>query len=159
MGAWKGPPPPMVWWSSVASMPAPWLGIQTSPSVSVNEERLPRMMSCDTNVRPVLLSVKRMGSKLVAEVGAVLSSHVELGVAGQTRPSKPTRSVCTIPPSYMTLPVFQFTPIDGSPEPTPMPAAICAGVGLWFWYRGGSPVAAGAGTGRGGAWISSAAAL
>ena len=79
-------------------MPDPRLGTQMSPSVSVTDERLPLMINCETTVRPVLLSVKRMGSKLVADVGALLSSHVDCGVVWQTS-SKPTRSVWTIPPS------------------------------------------------------------
>ena len=91
------------------------------------------MMSCDTNVRPVLLSVKRIGSKLVAELGALLSTQVDLGVAGQTASSYETRRVWVMPPWYSTLPVFQFTPIDGSPEPTPMPDAIWPTVGVAFW--------------------------
>ena len=79
-------------------MPDPRLGIQTSPSVSLTEDRLPLMISCETTVRPVLLSVKRMGSKLCADVGALLSSQVDAGVIWQMS-SKPTRSVWTMPPS------------------------------------------------------------
>src|SRR4028119_756557 len=62
-------PPPTVWWSTPELMPAPWLGVQVSPSLSVNDIKLTfEGRSCDTNVRLVLESVNKIGSKDVTEV-------------------------------------------------------------------------------------------
>src|SRR5438876_6107160 len=90
-----------------------------------------------------------MGSRLVTEVGALLSTQVDPGVAGQAS-SKATRRLWRMAPWYITFPLFQLAPIDGSPEPTPIPAATWPGEGVKFWYRGASPAASGAGGGGGG---------
>ena len=63
-GAWNGPPP-NVWWSMHEGSPDPSLGEKLSPSLSVNSVVLPAGVSpssCDTNVRPVVWSVNRIGS-------------------------------------------------------------------------------------------------
>lgn len=66
------------------------------PSLSLNEERLARglRIKCETNVRPVMWSVNRIGSKLLTEVGGFVSSQVEDGVCWHVS-SRLTRSVCS----------------------------------------------------------------
>ena len=65
-------------------------------------------------MRPVWLSVKRIGSRETRENGDRLS--VQVADAGERLSSKRTRSVW-LPASMNAAPVFQFTPIDGSPAP------------------------------------------
>src|SRR5437868_6248969 len=97
-------------------MPPPWLGFHVSPPSSLNDMRLVVPESCDAKTRlgcePVSWSQKRIGSSVVAEVGAVLSSHVAR--AGEEQSSKLTRYVLTFD-WKKTLPVLQSTPTDGSP--------------------------------------------
>ena len=70
--------------------------------------------SCDSITRPVVLSAQRIGSSETRAKGDRLSAQVAL--AGDGPSSKSTRRVW-FPDSMKTAPVFQFTPIDGSPAP------------------------------------------
>jgi hypothetical protein len=103
----------------------PWLGIQRSPSLSENAPSLRpvRSRSIPSHVRPVLGSVKRIGSESSCEVAEDLFSQSDFANDGHDR-SKPTRRVCTSDWN-MNLPVFQSAPIDGSPalRPRPLPGA------------------------------------
>ncbi|HCG00644.1 MAG TPA: hypothetical protein DEV93_08890 [Chloroflexi bacterium] len=58
-----------------------------------------------------------MGSRLSFDVVRELTSFQD-AVAGDVVPSKPTLNVCS-PATYMTFPVFQFRPKEGSPAPLP----------------------------------------
>src|SRR5258705_13069870 len=100
-------------------MPAPWLGVQVSPSLSVKDIKLVAPASCDEKVRPVRLSVNSIGSRLVTCVGTLFSSQVAR--AGDEASSNPIRSVCVYE-TKNTFPVFQLTPIEGSPASVPIPA-------------------------------------
>jgi hypothetical protein len=64
-------------------------------------------------------SVKRIGSRLVVLVIG-LSTNVQVGVAGDVAVLKLTRSVSSTALVIM-FPVFQFAPMDGSPELSPIP--------------------------------------
>src|ERR1044071_9916431 len=102
------------------------LGVHVAPSSSVNDIRLDLTKSCETKVRPVALSVKRIGSSEVIEVLAALtSSHV--AVAGEAESLKRTRKVWR-PEMNMAAPVFQLTPMVGSPALSPRPE-----VAAKFW--------------------------
>src|SRR5262249_58851960 len=72
--------------------------------------------SCDEKVRlgppSRPSSVKRIGSRLTRANGDRLSSQI--AVAGVVASLNVTRSVW-LPASMNALPVFQFTPMDGSP--------------------------------------------
>src|SRR6266511_1811484 len=62
-------PPPTVWWSAPDAIPQPtgfWN--QLAPSLSVKAIRLQSADSCETNVRPVVWSVKRIGSSDAVDV-------------------------------------------------------------------------------------------
>src|SRR5687767_7827254 len=86
-------PPPIVWWSTPELMPDPWLNCHVSPSSLVNAERLCLLgkMSCDTKVRPVAGSVKRIGSLVLSPVvRKLLLNHCAL--AGDELSSKLARS-------------------------------------------------------------------
>src|ERR671920_562223 len=97
-------------------MPDPMLGVHVSPSSSVNAIRLVFAGSnCDTNVRLVVESVKRIGSKVVIDVvGADLFTHAAVPLPSLNV----TRSVCT-PAMNIALPLFQFRPMVGSPALLP----------------------------------------
>src|SRR3954454_19524625 len=98
-------------------MPQPiGFGVQLAPSLSVNAISEQPPASCDTNVRPVDLSVNRIGSSDVVDVNGCPTLAQ---VGGEVE--KSTRSVSR-PAWYMTLPVFQLLPIDGSPASLPIPA-------------------------------------
>src|SRR4051794_12965979 len=101
-GTFTGPspkgPPPSVWWSMPEPTPPPSVGLQLSPSVSVKQVRLARTgagISWDSKVRAGVLSVNRMGSKVVVAVhcgrAGLLSSQA--AVAGETVSSNVTRNV------------------------------------------------------------------
>src|ERR1051325_8079535 len=130
-------------------MPAPWLGSQLVPSLSVTAEELTSGLasSSETNVRPVDLSVKRIGSRLVTLVnGLPVDVHVDDGVVGHES-SKPTR-ITVLSERNIALPVSQFEPIDGSPASVPCPAASCDAAGVITLNRGApapvpSPAASG----------------
>ena len=83
-------------------------------------------LSCDSNTRPVWLSAQRMGSSETRANGDRLSAQVAL--AGETLSSKIARSVWL--PAWMKVaPVFQLTPMDGSPAPwAPLLVEPSAGV-------------------------------
>src|SRR5882672_3871886 len=91
---------------------------------SVNTRRLPfgapaGDTSWETIVRPVVRSVNRIGSIVIRFVQAkLLSSQVAL--AGIVESLKVTRRVC-LRAMNIALPVFQLTPIEGSPEALPKP--------------------------------------
>src|SRR5436853_6071206 len=126
-------------------MPAPWLGSQLTPSLSLTAEELTNGLasSSETNVRPVSWSVKRIGSRLVTLVnGLPVDVHVADGVVGQES-SKPTRNT-VFSERNIELPVSQFAPIDGSPASVPTPEASCAGDGVVTLKRGGRPLPSGA---------------
>src|SRR5215218_4779074 len=96
--------------------------VQFAPSLSVNTIALALPSSWETNVRlvrfgPASLSVKRIGSREVSEVvGALTSSHV--AGAGDAVSSHFARNVCN-EEINIAAPVFQFTPIVGSPAELP----------------------------------------
>src|SRR3954471_25097951 len=98
---------------------------QFAPSLSVNAIALALPSSCETNVRlvrlgPESLAVKRNGSIEVSEVvGALTSSHV--AGAGDAVSSHLMRNVCNAA-TNIAAPVFQFTPIVGSPAELPSSA-------------------------------------
>src|SRR5687768_3702368 len=98
-------------------MPAPMLGVQVSPSSSVKAIRLTfDGRSCETMVRLVWRSVKRIGSKVTIEV---VRPERSTQFAVPLESLKPlTRSVSR-PEMNMTLPLDQFTPRVGSPAPCP----------------------------------------
>src|SRR5689334_14683603 len=126
-------------------MPAPWLGSQLAPSLSLTADELTSGLasSSETNVRPVPWSVKRIGSRLVTLViGLPVDVHIAEGVAGQES-SKPTRKT-VLSERNMALPVSQFEPIEGSPASVPRPEASCAGEGVITLKRGGRPLPSGA---------------
>src|SRR4029079_165170 len=92
--------------------------VQVAPSSSEYDVALALPSSCETNVRLVRLSVKRIGSSEVSEVvGALTSSHV--AGAGDAVSSHLMRNVCN-DETNIAAPVFQFTPIDGSPAELPI---------------------------------------
>src|SRR5260370_39586144 len=99
--------------------PQPCDGIQVSASSSVKDIKLHAKMSCEANVRlgppKWPSSVNRIGARLLREKGERLSS--QNAVAGVTESLKVTRKVW-FPASMNTFPVFQSTPIDGSPAPS-----------------------------------------
>src|ERR671931_2812537 len=107
-----------------AGWPEPCVGNHVSPSSSVNDNSLVMPFNCDENVRFAPprrpSSVKRIGSRLTRANGERLSSHA--AVAGFTASLNVTRSVW-LPAPMNTLPVRQFTPIDGSPASCP-PALV-----------------------------------
>src|SRR5437588_9980287 len=126
-------------------MPAPWLGSHVAPSLSLIADALTSgfASSSDTNVRPVVLSVKRIGSRLVTLViGLPVLVHVDDGVVGHES-SKPTRNV-VLSERNIELPVSQFAPIDGSPASVPTPEASCDAEGVITLKRGGRPLPSGA---------------
>src|SRR4051812_30984931 len=104
-------------------MPPPWLGCHVSPSSSLKDIRLVVPESCEVKTRfgcePVLRSQKRIGSSVAADVGAVRSAHAAR--AGDEQSSKLTRYVLTFD-WKKTSPVFQSTPIEGSPALLPSAA-------------------------------------
>src|SRR6185295_2956991 len=119
----------MDWWSAPLGGPHPSSGIQLSPSSSVTADMLqpsvstPRLfaaagvINCETMVRPVLLSVNKIGSIVIRLVQRkLLSSHVAL--AGTVESSNVARRVCSSAMN-ITRPVFQLTPIVGSPALLP----------------------------------------
>src|SRR5436305_14563188 len=126
-------------------MPAPCLGNQLAPSSLVMADELTSGLasSSETKVRPVALSVNRIGSRLVMLVnGLPVLVHVDDGVVGQES-SKPTRKT-VLSERNIELPVSQVAPIDGSPASVPSPEASCAGEGVTTLKRGGSPLPSGA---------------
>src|SRR5438445_13327405 len=122
-------PPPTVSWSTPEGMPPPWLGVQSPgclpvtpppfapPSLSLNADRLSWPVNCETKVRLVKRSVKRIASRLTVEVVIKLTSF-QLAVAAEVQSLKLTCSVVR-PAWYMTFLVFQSTPQEGSPPLTP----------------------------------------
>src|SRR5690349_24165061 len=80
-----------------------------------------------------------MGSRLVALLGALLSSQNAVGEVGHES-SKVTRNVVRSEMN-IALPVFQLTPIDGSPASVPFPVLTRSICGVNTWKRGGNPVA------------------
>ena len=97
-------------------------------------------------VRPVIRSVKRIGSKSTCDVRGGLFSHSGLAQA----PLKVTRSVCTSDwnmarPSACPA-MGRPIPIDGSPELRPSVFGPASG-GVKFSYLGAGPAATGAGSG------------
>src|SRR3954469_579792 len=108
-------PQPTGFWNHVA------------PSSSENAMRLQARSNCETKVRPVRGEVQRMGSKLVREVRLELT-FVQVAAAGFTESSNATRKVCRLA-WYITLPVFKFTPIEGSPALVPKRAVPSLGTG------------------------------
>src|SRR5215470_15278699 len=84
-----------------------------------------------------------MGSRLVALLGALLSSQNAVGEVGHES-SKVTRKVVRSEMN-MAVPVFQLTPIDGSPASVPFPVLTRSFCGVNIWKRGGNPVACFAG--------------
>src|SRR5262249_60689898 len=119
--AWTAPPPPC-WVSRWRGVPHPLLGPQVPPPSAEKDERRPPApgsgttpadeINCETTVRPVLGSVKRIGSKLVTEVGALLSAHE--ATAGEEQSLKLTLSGCVIA-SMKEVAVFPLAPLGGSP--------------------------------------------
>ena len=97
-------------------MPPPCDGSQVSPSSSVRHISEVVPASCDSNVRPVCGSVNRIGSSDVCAVhlGRRALLFSQRAVAGALVSSNDTRYV-SLYAWYITLPLFQFTPIDGSP--------------------------------------------
>src|SRR2546423_11627593 len=119
----------------------PSLGMKLSPSSSVMSVVLPpgvRPSSCETNVRPVSWSVKRIGSPAARGVEASRSGFAsQFGFAGEEQSLKVARYRSgENPPKSMTRPPFgmlnmlleklwsdfQLQPIDGSPTSSAMPA-------------------------------------
>src|SRR5690242_7738669 len=101
-------------------MPPPVLGFQVAPSSSVQQVAESAPVSCDSNVRPVPWSVKRIGSRLsVLPWGqpsvAFAETSFQVAVTGEALSSKVTRYVDS-EDWYIVAPVFQSVPIDGSPE-------------------------------------------
>lgn len=74
-------------------------------------------MSWLTNVRPVVGSVKRMGSTVAWEVSGELTS-VQVAAGGAT-PSLNVTLYVVVSAWYIAAPLFQLEPIDGS-------TAVCA---------------------------------
>src|SRR2546426_12135500 len=105
-------------------MPPPWLGTQVVPSSSVNAERLSWPVNWATKVRLVKRSVKRIASRLANEVVRKLTSSQVTGAGGE-QSLKVTRSVGR-PALDMTFLVFQSTPQEGSPAPTPFGFGLSA---------------------------------
>src|SRR4051812_46843276 len=93
--------------------------VQDAPSSSVNASRLQSAESCETNVRPVAWSVKRIGSRVVTEV-SVEPTLVHVAVPALLL--KPDTRRVSRPAWNMTLPDDQLAPIDGSPESRPSAA-------------------------------------
>src|SRR5688572_14379801 len=97
-------------------MPAPWLGVQVSPSLSEKAMRLIFVgRSCETKVRLVRQSVKRIGSNEVIDVE---SPERSLQVAVPLASSKSTRRVSR-PEMNIVRPVDQLLPRVGSPASRP----------------------------------------
>src|SRR5882672_9963380 len=96
-------------------MPPPWLGVQFVPSLSVKAVRLSCPVNCETNVRPVMWSVNRMGSSDTVDVVAKLTSS-QVAFAGEVQSSKLILEVRNDPVN-ITLSVFQLHPMDGSSLP------------------------------------------
>src|SRR3954463_200435 len=96
--------------------------VHVAPSSSVNAIRLQPPISCETNVRFVCGSVQRMGSRLMVEV-TVAPTLVQFAVAGVVLSLKLMRNVSR-PDCTMALPVFRFTPMEGSPSPVPMRVTV-----------------------------------
>src|SRR5207244_4566077 len=119
-------------WVSTPPLPGPpSLGVQLAPSSSVSAARLVVPESCELNQRPVVWSMKPIGSSEAADdVGKLTSFHAEVG--GETESSNVTRSACS-PAWNMTLPLLKLAPSDGSPASPPRPF----GAG-WFAYVIGS---------------------
>src|SRR3954469_8936334 len=104
-------------------------GVHEEPSLSVNAISEQPPASCDTKGRPVEWSVNRIGSSEGVEVGGWPTLAQVGGLV-----EKSTRSVSR-PAWYMTLPVFQLLPIDGSPASAPIPG----GRGRCLRLGGGPP--------------------
>src|SRR6267378_2131356 len=126
--------------------PQPCEGSQVLASSSVNEVTLQAPSSCEAKVRlgppKCPSSVKRIGSRLTREKGERLSS--QLAVAGLKASLNVTRSVW-LPASMKTLPVFQLTPMDGSPAPC-CPEVVDPSAG-WMQFGGGCDVEQSSGAG------------
>ena len=106
-----------------------------APSSSVYEVVLQAPSSCDSKILPNWLSAQRMGSSETRANGDRTSVHVGLPAASNT-----ARKVW-FPASMKTAPLFQFTPMDGSPAPcAPLLVEPSAGVMVssagWFAYFG-----------------------
>src|SRR5205814_3764691 len=118
----------------------PSLGMKLSPSSSVMSVVLPagvRPSSCETKVRPVSGSVKRIGSPAARGVEARRSGFAsQFGFAGEEQSSKVARYKSgENPPKSITRPPFgmlnmlllelvsdfQLQPIEGSPTSSAMP--------------------------------------
>ena len=82
------------------------------PSLLVKAVRLSCPVNCETNVRPVMWSVNRIGSSVTVDVVAKLTS-CQVAVAGEVQSSKLILEVLSTPVN-ITLSVFQLHPMDGS---------------------------------------------
>src|SRR2546423_14628869 len=120
----------------------PSLGMKLSPSSSVMSVVLPpgvRPSSCETNVRPVSWSVKRIGSPAARGVEARRSGFAsQFGFAGEEQSLKgaryrsgenPPKSITRPPSGILNMlleklgSAFQLQPIAGPPPPPPRPPA------------------------------------
>src|SRR3989442_14332276 len=99
-------------------MPPPWLGVQAVPSLSVNAARLSWPVNCETKVRLVKRSVKRIASRLTTEVVIKLTSS-HLAVAGGAQSLKLTRGVRR-PARDTTFLAFPSTPPEALHGFTPL---------------------------------------
>ncbi len=84
--------------------------------------------SCDSITRPTAPSDQRIGSSETRANGERLSAHT--AAAGETPSSKMARSVW-LPDSMNTAPVFQLTPMEGSPAPCAPLAVDPSGTGMF----------------------------
>src|SRR6202035_4208763 len=86
-----------------------------SPAVSVNSDKLPFPVSCETMVRPCAESVKRIGSELVCDVSKELTSFHD-AVAGRLGLALVVNVTCDVVRFawYMILWFTQSAPMDGS---------------------------------------------
>src|SRR5260370_318955 len=112
----------MVAWSTPEGIPPPWLGVQESPSLSLNAARLSTPVNWETKVRLVNRSVKRIASRLCCDVVKKLLSS-QVAVAGEVQSLKVTRNVCrSVVMGSVAVPlawnfiflVFQSAPQEGS---------------------------------------------
>jgi hypothetical protein len=117
----------MVWWSTPAGTPQPTAGVKLAPSLSLNEDKLHTPANSETKVRPVVESVKRIGSSVATEVIGLTFTQVAVGgLVGLIVTWSVSRTAWN-----RILPVFQSAPIEGSPALPAVPPG-----GVKFWYVG-----------------------
>src|SRR3954447_1182748 len=130
-------------------MPPPVLGLQVRPSSSDQQVAESWPVSCDSKVRPVAWSGKRIGSRLIVlpwghPVAAPADTSDQVAAAGETLSSNRTLSVDR-PAWYIVVPDFQLVPIEGSPALLLSPNDEGA---AYVLNPGGVAAPGGGGTGR-----------